>query len=142
MCKSCRQQCRGVTFDFHCLQFYHDFCDSSSFCKPNLICFFNAGLNRKASFKGFDTWPMTIIKAVEGDTPIPILVTSSSEHEAPLDLLRIQEICGEQLKVIQEPTRNPFMSKKPERNFMSDDQVPLTFKNFSYFVVRKADLSD
>ena len=83
---------------------------------------------------------MTIIKALEEDTPI--LVTSSTEHEAPLDLLRMQEICGEQLMVIQEPTKNPFASKKPERNFISDDLVPLTFKNYSYFVVKKADLSD
>ena len=139
MCKTCRQQCRGVTFDFHCLQFYHDYCDSMSYCKPNFICFFNAGLNSKANFKGFDTWPKTIEKALQQRTPI--LVTSSTEHEAPFDLLRMQEIAGNDLIIMQEPTTNPFTSKKPERNFGSDDLVPLTFKNNSYIVVQKSNIN-
>lgn len=136
MCRSCRNNFRGVTFDFHCKKFYHDYCESLNDSKPDLICFFNAGLHRTNSFKGFDTWPRTIKAAFNRN--VPVVVTSSAEYESALDLQRILEIFdGENIKVIQEPTRNPYASIKPERNFIQEDVAPLIFKNFVYFIAQK-----
>lgn len=136
MCRTCRQLCRGVRFDFHCKKFYHDYCTSTSFVKPDLICFFNAGINKKTGFKGFDTWPKTIQSAF--DTEVPVLVTSYTEHEIPLDLERINNQIGKDfIQVLHPPSKNPFSSSRPERNFTSDDVTPLIFKNNYFFVARK-----
>lgn len=36
MCRTCRQNCRIVKFDFQCAKFYHDYAKSSSYSKPDL----------------------------------------------------------------------------------------------------------
>lgn len=36
MCRTCRQNCRIVKFDFQCAKLYHDYVNSSSFKKPDL----------------------------------------------------------------------------------------------------------
>lgn len=134
MCRLCRQMCRGVTFDFQCKKFYHDYCDSTSFAQPDLICFFNAGLHRSTGFQGFDTWPKTIQAAL--DTRAPILATAYTEYEAPLDLQRIKSV-DDALTIIVPPTINPYASCRPERNFISDEMTPMIFKNYYYFVASK-----
>jgi splicing suppressor protein 51 len=138
MCRLCRSNCRGVTFDFQCKKFYHDYCDSMNYSKPDMICFFNAGLYRTNSFKGFDTWPKTVEAALNQHKNIPVIVTSSAEYEAPLDLQRILSIVQncDSINVIQEPTRNPYASIKPERNFVNEEIAPLIFKNQFYFVLQ------
>lgn len=136
MCRMCRQQCRGVTFDFQCEKFYHDYCQSLCYSKPDLICFFNAGLHKTTSFKGFDCWPKTIEAALNQN--VPVVVTSSSKAEAPLDLQRITDICADyNVKVYENPQRNPYASTRPERNYINEEIAPLLFKNFYYFVVQK-----
>lgn len=36
MCRTCRQNCRIVKFDFQCGILYHDYANSSAFTKPDL----------------------------------------------------------------------------------------------------------
>lgn len=36
MCRTCRQNCRIVKFDFQCAKFYHDYATSSAYTKPDL----------------------------------------------------------------------------------------------------------
>lgn len=36
MCRTCRQNCRIVKFDFQCAKFYHDYAKSSAYSKPDL----------------------------------------------------------------------------------------------------------
>lgn len=135
MCRSCRQQCRFIRFDFQCKKFYHDYCDSPAYVKPNIVCFFNSALHRPG-FRGFDTWPKTIRSAIE--TSAPILVTSCAQHESFLDFERIKNTSLNEIDVLQQPTSNPYASTRPERNFASDDVTPLIFKNHHYFVIRKS----
>jgi splicing suppressor protein 51 len=137
MCRLCRNNCRGVSFDFQYKKFYHDYCESQSYSKPDLICFFNAGLHHLSSFKDFDTWPKTIEAAFNEN--VPVIVTSSTEYELPLDLERILTIIDQQnISIIQKPTKNPYASMKPERNFINEDLAPFFFKNLYYFIYQKS----
>lgn len=80
-----------------------------------------------------DTWPETILAAA--NLHVPIVVTAYTEYESPLDMSRFAEECQRKLRLIQPPSQNPFASVKPERNFISDDEAPLMFKNYYCFVV-------
>lgn len=132
-CRKCRQTCRAVKFDFHAYTLYHDYVRSSSFCKPDVICFFNPGLYRTTAADGVDAWPETIMAAVAQNCPI--VVTAYTEVEAPLDFERLITVCSH-VKIVQMPTRNPFRSLKPERNFLSEEMQPWMFKNYFYFIVK------
>uniref|UniRef100_A0A182M9V1 MYND-type domain-containing protein n=1 Tax=Anopheles culicifacies TaxID=139723 RepID=A0A182M9V1_9DIPT len=134
MCRTCRLKCRVVAFDFQCRTMYHDYRHSSRYQRPNLICFFNPGLHRTTGFAGLDSWPATICAATEAGCPM--LVTAYTELESPLDLERLQRESTRTLQIVQSPTVNPFASKRPDRNFISDDTAPMIFKNYYYFVVK------
>ncbi|XP_075159545.1 rho GTPase activating protein at 71E isoform X4 [Haematobia irritans] len=131
-CKVCRKHERTVQYFFE-PHMYHDYCKRKNFLKPNLICFFNAGLYRSTGYKMEDSWPETIKAASK--LQVPVVVTAYTEYEMPLDMERFVEECGRELKIVQAPQENPFSSVKPERNFISDDEAPLMFKNYFYFVV-------
>lgn len=139
MCKSCRLNCCGVRFDFQCKKFYHDYCSSSSYIKPDLICFFNPGLHRPG-FRGFETWTKTIKSAISSTAPI--IVTSTTENENFLDLQKIQKVCENSINVLVPPQKNPYANTRPERNFVSDDDVSIMFKNNFMFVVSDRNLID
>lgn len=132
MCRICRQQCRGIRFDFQCKKFYHDYCSSSSYVKPDIVCFFNPGLHRPG-FRGFDTWPKTVQSAIE--TSAPILITSCTESESLLDLETVEKLSKNDIKIIQMPQKNPYASTRPERNFTTNE--PIMFKNQFYFIIRR-----
>jgi len=140
VCKACRQNCRGIRFDFQCKQFYHDYCGSTAFVKPDFVCFLNPALYR-AGFRGFDTWPKTIEAALK--TGSPILITSTTENECYLDLDRIKKFTNNEIEILIPPIKNPYASTRPERNFASDDEDPIMFKNNYLFVIAKTqDLID
>lgn len=141
VCKTCRQNCCGIRFDFQCKKFYHDYCESSAFVKPDFICFFNPALHR-SGFCGFDTWPKTIVAALK--TGSPILITATTENECYLDLNRIKRVTNNEIEILIPPLKNPYASRRPERNFASEDnEDPIMFKNNYLFVISKAqDLID
>lgn len=132
MCNDCRHNCRGIRFDFQCKMFYHDYCTSASFVKPDIIFFFNSALHRPG-FRGFDTWPKTI-KAVVNFS-VPTVVTACTHREATLDLERIKKLSGSELKILQTEI-NPYSSTNPERNFTSDEIAPIMFRNQFYFIIQ------
>lgn len=159
MCRDCRQSCRNVRFDFQCRTFYHDYAKSSAFTKPDLskfltdilpstsskistsfsVCYFNPGLYRMTGFSGMDTWPETVESSLKLNCPI--VVTSYTEFESPLDFAQIERFSksagrNKPLEIIQPSAVNPFASQRPERNFISDDVAPMIFKNYYYFVVQ------
>lgn len=138
MCKSCRLNCRGVRFDFECKKFYHDYCASSSYIKPDLVCFFNPALHRPG-FRGFETWPKTLKCALA--TNAPVVVTSTTENENFLDLQRIENLSNTSLKVLLPPQKNPYASTRPVRTFTSDcNDVSIMFKNNYMFIVSDTNL--
>lgn len=132
MCNSCRQDCRGIRFDFQCKKFYHDYCASSSYIKPDFICFFNPVLHRPG-FRGFDTWPKTVQSAINAS--VPVLITSCTEKESILDFQKIEKLAGD-VEIIVKPQKNPYASTKPERNFYLVETEHVMFKNQFYFIVR------
>lgn len=88
-------------------------------------------------FSGMDTWPETITTSLQLNCPI--VVTSYTEVESPMDFAQIKKFASartQPLQVIHPPSRNPFASQRPERNFISDDVAPMIFKNYYYFVVK------
>lgn len=134
MCRMCRMKCRVVKFDFQCRRYYHDYCRDSSYSKPNLICFFNPVLHSTAGFGGFDTWSETIQATAAANCPI--VVTSYTALDCPLDLVRFQKEAKRPLQIMAEPQLNPYGSKRPDRNFITDDVAPLIFKNYHYCVLK------
>ncbi|XP_017019412.1 uncharacterized protein [Drosophila kikkawai] len=131
-CLSCRKAKRTVNYHFE-NRLYHDYCKQSEFLQPNLICFFNSGLYRSTGFGFEDTWPDTIQASL--NLKCPVVVTSYTKYEAPLDLVHFVNQSNRHINVVLPPTTNPFSSEKPERNFISDNEAPFMFKNFYCFVV-------
>lgn len=134
MCKLCRQNCCGIRYDFQCKKFYHDYCESTAYVKPDFVCFFNPAIHRPG-FRGFDTWPKTIEAALKTD--VPVLITAATENECYLDLKRIKQITNDDFVILLPPLKNPYACTRPERNFASDDDDPVMFKNNFLFVVGK-----
>ncbi|XP_055855031.1 uncharacterized protein LOC129918474 [Episyrphus balteatus] len=131
-CRSCRKNNRTVKYYFE-NGLYHNYCKGESYLKPDLICFFNPGLYRPTGFQMEDTWPETIEAAVE--KKCPVVITSYTQHEAPMDLSRFILESNRHLDIVIPPTVNPFGSVKPERNFISDEEAPLMYKNYYCFAV-------
>jgi len=134
MCRVCRQTCRGIRFDFQSKKFYHDYCKSSSYVKPDAVFFFNDAIHRPG-FRGFDTWPKSVRCAV--DSSAPVFVSSCTKQESTLEFKRVEEITSKDIQVIQTSTLNPYASTQPERHFSPDTLEPITFKNQFYFTIRR-----
>ncbi|XP_029162374.1 uncharacterized protein LOC114933957 [Nylanderia fulva] len=132
ICSACKSINRRVNVSFYPEKFYHNFCHSKQFIKPHLICLFNPGLYRETGFEGKDTWPETIKEFCK--IKVPVCVTSYTKHEIPREMTRIKSIID--VETILEPERNPFASIKPDRNFVSDDTVPLIYKNYYLAIIR------
>ncbi|KAG5317686.1 MSS51 protein, partial [Pseudoatta argentina] len=132
ICSSCKSFGRRVKISFHPKKLYHDFCRSKQFIEPHLVCLFNPGLYRETGFKGKDTWPETIREFCK--MKIPVCVTSYTKQEIPREIIRIKSIAD--VETILEPQKNPFASIKPDRNFVSDDTVPLIYKNYYLIIVK------
>ncbi|EDV97144.1 uncharacterized protein LOC6556801 [Drosophila grimshawi] len=131
-CRLCRKAQRTVQYHFE-NRLYHNYCSAPGFQSPDLVCFFNAGLYRATGYALEDTWPETMQASL--NLKCPIVVTSYTKYEAPLDLSHFLNQSNRHLNVVLPPTTNPFRSEKPERNFISDDDAPFMFKNFQCFVV-------
>lgn len=157
-CRSCRKMGRTVNNHFK-NQLYHNYCgQKNDFLQPDLgkiflqlikncvilhflisvvitktVCFFNAGLYRSTGYHLEDTWPETILAAAS--LKCPVVVTSYTKYEAPLDMTRFLQESNRHINIVLPPIVNPFASEKPERNFISDEDAPLIFKNYYCFVI-------
>lgn len=82
-----------------------------------------------------DTWPETIASALR--LRVPVCATAYTSHEMPRDLERVKACAPnvEKLRVVVQPQCNPYSSLRPDRNFVSDDEMPLIFKNYHFMVV-------
>lgn len=95
------------------------------------MCAFNPGFHRTTGFNQIDTWPQTIKEAVKNRCPF--VFTAYTAYEAPLDLQRVQECAA--VHIIHGPQINNFASLKPDRNFISDHEAPLIYKNYYISIV-------
>ncbi|XP_063980809.1 uncharacterized protein LOC135164419 [Diachasmimorpha longicaudata] len=129
MCRSCKSAGKRIQISFNPQRLYHDVEHGT---QVDLICLFNPGLYRETGFDNTDTWPDTIMKFCAAK--VPVVVTSYTEFEIPRDVERIKSV--RDIQVLLEPQRNPFGSVKPDRNFVSDDVVPLMYKNYCISIVK------
>ncbi|XP_066909500.1 putative protein MSS51 homolog, mitochondrial isoform X2 [Halyomorpha halys] len=126
--------CRRLSRDGRILEYvfvnclYHDYCGA----RPHLVCAFNPGLYRKTGFDSKDTWAETIRSIFEKGAPF--LVTSYTKKEIKADLKRVKsEING--VKEVISPQANPWASRRPLMNFVSDEKTPVIFKNAYYMLL-------
>ena len=68
---------------------------------------------------------------------MPLILTAYTAAEAPLDLKRLQDASKEPLEILLSPQKNPYRSSRPCRNFVSEEESPIIFKNQYITVVRK-----
>ncbi|XP_063370683.1 uncharacterized protein LOC134659003 [Cydia amplana] len=132
-CENCQRNKRRVLFGFQDKRTYHEFWASEDFTAPDLVCAFNPSIQRSSAYNGKDTWPATINCILKLKSPLAI--TSYTLSELTSDLLRIQECATVRYNVLCAPRNNCFASVRPDRNFISDDEAPLLFKNHCVTVV-------
>ncbi|XP_076176954.1 uncharacterized protein LOC143151555 [Ptiloglossa arizonensis] len=134
LCSECRSNGKSVIVLFRPERLYHELVrdETERVVPADLICAFNAGLYRNTGYAGTDTWLETIREFCK--TPTPLVVTSYTGDEVVWDLARIQSVYD--VEVLSTPRRNPFASIKPDRNFVSDDTMPLIYKNYYFAIVR------
>ncbi|XP_077298514.1 uncharacterized protein LOC143919842 isoform X2 [Arctopsyche grandis] len=135
LCQCCRQADRKIKFDFIEGTLYHDYVESQKFIRPDIICAFNPGFHRATGYAGLDSWPETIASCIR--LRVPICVTAYTAHEMPRDLERVRSCApaADRLRIIIPPGHNPYCSLRPDRNFVSDDEMPLIFKNYHMMLV-------
>ncbi|XP_063633771.1 titin [Cydia splendana] len=132
-CENCQRNKRRVVFGFQDKRTYHEFWASEDFTVPDLVCAFNPSIQRSSAYNGKDTWPATINCILKLKSPLAI--TSYTLSELTSDLLRVQECATVRYNVLCAPRNNCFASVRPDRNFISDDEAPLLFKNHCVTVV-------
>lgn len=133
-CNKCNAKGRRVIYELW-KTLYHDYLKCDAYHKPDFIFAFNAGLYRLSDFEGKDTWSSSI-EAMFKEPDIPVAVTEYTDKELPFDIQRIQNIVG-YLEIIMPPAINPFASLKPSLNFLSEETIPVIFKNFHITILKR-----
>ena len=67
---------------------------------------------------------------------VPLILTAYTAAEAPLDLKRLQRLSKDPVEVLLPAQKNPYRSTRPCKNFVSEEESPLIFKNQYITVVR------
>ncbi|XP_014363764.2 uncharacterized protein LOC106715042 [Papilio machaon] len=130
LCENCRVNKRRVTFSFHDKKSYHEYWASDDFTIPDIVCAFNPNIHRSSLYNGVEVWSSTINCIFK--QKIPFLITSSTMRELKDDLETIKNNTEVDYKVISDVKLNPFASVRPDRNFITDDETPLLFKNYCF----------
>lgn len=133
LCENCKINQRRVTFDFHDKQSYEDYYASDDFSAPDIVCAFNPNIQRTSTYKIEDIWPMTLKYIFK--QRVPFLLTSYTLNELKRDIDRVKEYSKIDFKIISEPKSNPFTSVRPDRNFITDHEIPLLFKNYCFSIM-------
>ena len=131
MCDSCIKKNKKILYEFHEKKCYHEYVKSSQYTKPDIICAFNAGMYRITGFNGEDTWGLSIQEMIK--SKVPLLITEYTSIELNYDLKRIQNSIP--INIVIPPSQNPFASLKPSLNFVSEEEIPLIYKNYFYMIV-------
>ncbi|XP_041972516.1 bromodomain-containing protein DDB_G0280777 isoform X2 [Aricia agestis] len=131
LCENCKTNKRRVIFSFQDKLSYNAYYSSDDFITPDIVCAFNPSIERSSIYNGKDSWPSTtqcILKQ-----KVPFIITSYTLEELKRDLERVEQF-GD-IKSILEPKPNPFASVRPDRNFITDHEIPLLFKNYCLSMV-------
>ncbi|CAG5006710.1 unnamed protein product [Parnassius apollo] len=132
LCDHCHTSKRRVQFSFQDKS-YHEYWSSDDFTVPDIVCAFNPNIQRSSSYNETNAWPSTINCIMK--QKIPFLITSHSLEELKRDLEYIDKHTELNYKVISEAKNNPYASVRPDRNFVTDEETPLLFKNNCFVVL-------
>lgn len=135
-CKKCRRAQRKIIFDFQCKTLYQNYSASSCYTNPDIVCLFHPAFHYSKD-SPFNTWPYAVRAAL--NSRVPIVVTSYTDLESSLDFNTFEEYAkyqGFEIDILKRPSLNLFRSKKPERNFGSEEIGHMIFKNQTLFCVR------
>ncbi|CAH0598164.1 unnamed protein product [Chrysodeixis includens] len=133
LCENCRQNKRRVVFSFQDKRTYAEYKASEEFSHPDIVCAFNPSIQRSSVYNGKDPWPSTINVVLK--LKVPFIITGYTITELHKDCIRIKECSESGYNFIAEPKYNNFASVRPDRNFISDDEMPLLFKNYCFAVI-------
>ncbi|KAJ8708856.1 hypothetical protein PYW08_010238 [Mythimna loreyi] len=133
LCENCRQNNRRVVFNFQDKRTYADYKSSEDYVVPDIVCAFNPSIQRSSVFNGKDPWPSTIDAILK--LKVPFIITGYTITELQKDCTRIKECSETGYNFIAEPRYNNFASVRPDRNFISDDEMPLLFKNYCFAII-------
>nr|XP_018911935.1 PREDICTED: uncharacterized protein LOC109040441 isoform X1 [Bemisia tabaci] len=125
-CAECKRRNKSLDVIFESGLLYHEYITTEKYIKPDLVCIFNPGLSRLTGYNEEDSWSDTI--SVMFQENVPVVMTEYTEFEITSDLKRIQDIAS--VNILKAPQKNPFSSHRPYRNFISDDCIPVIFKNY------------
>ncbi|XP_013148417.1 PREDICTED: intracellular protein transport protein USO1 [Papilio polytes] len=129
-CENCRVNKRRVLFSFQDKKSYQEYWASDDFIIPDIVCAFNPNIHRSSLYNGVELWSSTINCIFK--LKIPFLITSSTIKELKNDLEAIKKNTEVDYNVVSEVKLNPFASVRPDRNFITDDESPLLFKNYCF----------
>ncbi|XP_046972798.1 FK506-binding protein 5 [Vanessa cardui] len=133
LCENCRANKRRVIFHFHDKETYHEYYSSDDFITPDVVCAFNPNIQRSSLYNIKDTWSSTIDSILQ--QKIPFIITSYNIEELERDISRVKEISRYNFNVVSEAKHNPFSSLRPDRNFITDHEIPLLFKNYCFSIL-------
>lgn len=96
------------------------------------VCAYNPNIYRSSGYD-VDKWPSTINCILK--RRVPFVVTSHSIEELRRDIGKLRECAKIDFNVVSEIKYNPFGSVRPDRNFITDHEIPLLFKNYCFCIL-------
>ncbi|XP_068624189.1 enolase-phosphatase E1-like [Battus philenor] len=130
LCENCRTNKRRLQFSFQDKKSYKEYWSGDEFIVPDIVCAFNPSIYRSSMYIGSEYWSTNINCIFK--QKVPFVLTSHSLEELTRDLASIDSCSEASYKVLIGPKLNPFGSVRPDRNFVTDDETPLVFKNNSF----------
>ena len=123
MCTACKSSKRQTHFKISPLS-YKEFLESSSVL-PHAVISFNSSLYENSEI---DMWDDTL-GCVKGFPNTPFIFTSYTESEIKKDLNTLEDFAQAELDVLVPPQMNPFCSLRPYRDWESENNIPVFYKN-------------
>jgi splicing suppressor protein 51 len=127
LCADCQQKGRELATHFQTGKLYHQYASSETFLLPDIIVAFNCGLHEYEGTKS-DTWSQSLPYLVKFDH-IPLILTSYTGDEAYKDVARILKCRKDPLTVYLKCSKNPFASRRPYRDWDSENS-DVFFQNY------------
>lgn len=119
LCVDCQKKGRELNTHFHSGNLYHQYATSKTFLMPDIIVAYNCGLHEYVGTDA-DTWLLSLPFLVKFNQT-PLLLTSYTSDEAYRDFARILDCRKDSLTVYLKCAKNPFASKRPYRDWGSEN---------------------
>lgn len=119
LCVDCQKKGRKLSTHFQSGTLYHQYANSKTFLKPDIIVTYNCGLHEYVGTDA-DTWLLSLPFLVKFNQT-PLILTSYTSDEAHRDIARILDFRKDSLIVYLKCGKNPFASKRPYRDWGSEN---------------------